>query len=659
MRNAPSGHPGEEALGLRRRADDVVEPLEKQEGRGHPVDVLDRRAFLVAGGHLVERSDEAVEVLGLEVVGLVGGPAPKVEDGVDDRAAGVHVGGDEGGRGRPAARAAPAHREPGRVGGALGGERRRDGRAVLDVDDAPLLAQPLPVLPAVAGGAPVVDLGDADPARGEVGDLQVEDERCVPGGPAVRPDDVGRQFAGGAGEAGVVRRVDLRVDLPPAGAGEGPDPRLGVVRGVDGVGVRGADHPGAAGAGVQLDELVGAVRSGGDADDPGAVRGEGGGPLGPGARGVGEGAALGIEQSEGGGAPAVDDGDQSVLQGREPAQPDLPERSAELLVAGAEREGFADLAGRADLRPVEVPPAGAVTGEEQSPGRVPADLRDRLGGPAGDGAGAAEGAVGADLGELDLGAVPGHPGVVPGDPGRPAPVRGEPGSGHEPVPSVGEFAYGGAVVGRRSVQRHGGEHPAHVGRRGPGELLQDAPHLAAVRVDHRVHPAQSAADAGDGRERPGSGAGSGLRLVEIQALVGEVAEDHERSAARPRDRRPGLSAVLDDPAADVPRRGEHGLLAAVGAPPDEGPPAALGGAGGGPPQLVADGAHVFGASVVGGGERGVDGRRPAAVGGRGRGHLNSPVTVPRGLRARRRTSCSPADLVCVSSLRVRQRTSCA
>ena len=48
------------------------------------------------------------------------------------------------------------------VGGALVGQRPGDGRAVLDVDDAPLPAQPVAVLAAVAGGAAVVDLGDAD-----------------------------------------------------------------------------------------------------------------------------------------------------------------------------------------------------------------------------------------------------------------------------------------------------------------------------------------------------------------------------------------------------------------------------------------------------------------------------------------------------------------
>ncbi len=438
----------------------------------------------------------------------------------------------------------------------------------------------------------------------------------MPGGSAVDPDHVRGQLPGGSGEGGVAGRVHLGVDLPAAGPGEGAEAGLGVVRGVDGVGVRGADHTGAAGAGVQLDQFVGAVRSGGDAGHPGAVDGEGRGPLGPGADGVDEVAALGVEDAQGGGADAVDDGDEPAVQGCEPAVSDLPERAAELLGAGAERDRFGQGAVSADRGPVEVPPAGAVADEEQSARRVPVGLRDRLGRSAGDGPGVPEGAVGGDLGEQDLGAVPRHPGVVPADPDGPGPVRGEPGAGDEPVPFGGEFAHGGAVSCGRAVERHGGGDPAHVGRRGPGELLQDAPHLAPVRVDHRVGPAQSAADGGDGGERPGLRSGARVGLVRVQPLVGEVAEHHERSALRPVGRRPGPSAVLDDSAADVPRGGQRGLLRAVGAPPHQGPAASLGGPWRGPPQLVADGARVFGPSVVRGGERRVDGRGPAAVGGR-------------------------------------------
>ncbi|KPC69121.1 hypothetical protein ADL26_19300, partial [Thermoactinomyces vulgaris] len=109
----------------------------------------------------------------------------------------------------------------------------------------------------------VVDLGDAEAAGGEVGDVEVEDERGVAGGPAVRPHHEGRELVPRHGVVGVVGRVDVRVDLPALGAGERADLRFGVVGGVDRVAVLRADHPGVAGGGVQLDDLVRAARAGG------------------------------------------------------------------------------------------------------------------------------------------------------------------------------------------------------------------------------------------------------------------------------------------------------------------------------------------------------------------------------------------------------------
>ncbi len=334
VRDAAPGHRFEEPLALHGRADHVVQPLEQQEGHADPVAVVDRRALPVAVGHLVERPDQRLQVLRLEVVGLAAGPGPaeEVEDRVDDRAAGVGVGGGEGGRAGPAARAAAADGEPVRVGGAFGDQPFGDGRAVLDVDHAPLLAQPVAVGAAVAGGAAVVDLGDADAARGEVGDLQVEHHGGAAGGAAVHPHHVRGGAVHGGGR--VARRVDVGVHLAPAGPGEGAVHGVGDVGGVDGVVVGAADDAGAAGRGVEFDDLVrgaGARRRRRSTRLPVTASAGFHSVHGPGR--VGDLAGGGVEHAEPGGADAVQDGDQAVVQRVEPAVPDLPQRARELLLA--------------------------------------------------------------------------------------------------------------------------------------------------------------------------------------------------------------------------------------------------------------------------------------------------------------------------------------
>jgi hypothetical protein len=213
-----------------------------------------------------------------------------------------------------------------------------------------------------------------------------------------------------------------------------------------------------------------------------------------------------------------------------------------------------------------------------------------------------QGAVLADPGDDQLGAVPGHARVVPGEPGGAAAVGREARPGDEPVPLVGEFAHGTPVLRGRPVERHGGQDATYVGGSVAGELLQHGPHFTASRQQLRLRPAQSAADEGDGGQRARSAAG----FAAVQPLVGEVHEHHDVPAVHHRAG-PGVAAVLDDAAADVPWRGQDGLLPAADAPPHEGAPAALAGSRLGPPRLVADEADVLGVPVVRGGEGRVDG----------------------------------------------------
>lgn len=514
VRDAPPRDGGEEPVALGRRADLVVQPLEQQEGGGQPVGAVDGRAFAVALGDLGGRSDQGLQVLRLEVVGAGRRPALQVQDGVEDRPTGVTVGAGERGGCGPAARAAAPDREPAGVRRTLGDQGVGDGRAVRHVDDSPLFAEPFAVVAAVAGGAAVVDDGDTDAARGEVGGLQVEDERRVAGGATVRPHDVRGQFALGPGAFGAVRRVDVRVDLAAVGSGERPVLRHGAVGRIDRVAVGEADHAGAAGRRVQLHDLGAGARARRDTDDPAAVHGEGVGPAGPVPGDVGEFTGLRVEDAQALGAPAVQDGDQPVLQRMEPAQPDLPQRPAELLAPGRQKAAAGHRAPGhgvgADA--LELPPAGQVGDEQETAVAVPLHLADRLVDIAHQGPHTGESTGVGDLGQHHHRAVPRHPGVVPGDPGGPPPVMGDLGPGDEPVAAVGELPYGRAVVGGRAVQRYGGQDTAYVGRPGAGELLQHAPHFAPgspVRVHLRVHPAQSAAEVRDRGERPGASGPSG------------------------------------------------------------------------------------------------------------------------------------------------------
>jgi hypothetical protein len=137
--------------------------------------MADRRALhvqLLAGR---QRPDQAVQVPGLEVVGLGREPAQVGHAVVGDHR-GEHARRPAGYRRQrgPAAGRAATDAQPLGVRFAGLGQRGRGGGAVGDVHHAPLAAQPFPVSAAVAGGAAVVHVDYPDAAAGEVRLLQVE-----------------------------------------------------------------------------------------------------------------------------------------------------------------------------------------------------------------------------------------------------------------------------------------------------------------------------------------------------------------------------------------------------------------------------------------------------------------------------------------------------
>ena len=190
-------------------------PCSSRIGQVSGVHVPDGRALRVDGLIARQRPDETVQVMRLEVVrGL--GEAAQVGDAevgrrrAEDLARPDRAGGD-GGQRSPAAGRAAADGEPGRV--RVLGLRHplRGGDRVLHVHNAPLTAQPLAVLAAVAGRAAVVHVDDADATAGEVRLVQVEHAGHLPGRTAVHPHDVGRALVVGAARFRVGRRVQLRV----------------------------------------------------------------------------------------------------------------------------------------------------------------------------------------------------------------------------------------------------------------------------------------------------------------------------------------------------------------------------------------------------------------------------------------------------------------
>ncbi len=131
------------------------------------------------------------------------------------------VGAGQRGQGGPTSGAAAANGQPLAV--RLSGFRESlgGGHAILDIDDAPLTAQPLAILAAIAGRAAVVDVDHADAAAGEVCVLEIEQRRRRRRRPAVHEHDEGWQFAGRRLRVRVVWRGYVRMHIAAVRAFEG------------------------------------------------------------------------------------------------------------------------------------------------------------------------------------------------------------------------------------------------------------------------------------------------------------------------------------------------------------------------------------------------------------------------------------------------------
>ena len=167
----------------------------------------------------------------------VAGEGGQVGDAVVAGAGGEGVPEGERGESRVAAGAAAADEQLARVRLAAGGEGLGGGGAVLDVDDAPAIAQRLAVGAAVAGAAAVVDVDDGEAARGPELDARVVDVLGGGGGAAVALDDERRTAAFRRPRVVVLRRVEEGEGPAAGGGGEVDGPAGGEVAGVRGSGL--------------------------------------------------------------------------------------------------------------------------------------------------------------------------------------------------------------------------------------------------------------------------------------------------------------------------------------------------------------------------------------------------------------------------------------
>ena len=184
MRQAVARQGRHDALRLRGRHDLVVGTLHDEDGAGDAVGVPVRRPLSVAFGLLRVGTHEDVHVARFELVrdlreGL------QVAEPVERGTGREDVPEAERRQGRVAAGAATPDGQPPSVSQALLREPERRVRAVVDIDDAPLLAELVAEGPAVAGGAAVVDVDDREAAAGEGLPLEAQRRARLARGPTV------------------------------------------------------------------------------------------------------------------------------------------------------------------------------------------------------------------------------------------------------------------------------------------------------------------------------------------------------------------------------------------------------------------------------------------------------------------------------------------
>src|SRR5262249_46210730 len=128
---------GHHALGLARRHDAIVEPLEDDDRARQPIDRVNRRALSIELARLWVRADQALEIGRLEFV-RVGGQRFKIADAVVAGAGAKDVAERQGAQRCVAASAAATNEQATLIDLSTTCQVLRAVYAVVDVGDAPL-----------------------------------------------------------------------------------------------------------------------------------------------------------------------------------------------------------------------------------------------------------------------------------------------------------------------------------------------------------------------------------------------------------------------------------------------------------------------------------------------------------------------------------------
>jgi hypothetical protein len=422
-------------------------------------------------------------------------------------------------------------------------EVTRGGHAIAPVDVAPAAVEEPAVGAPEAAAAAVVDVEHADPALGEELDRERQCRAAVGGRTAVADHAQRRQLAGRCLPLGAGGRIVEGVrDIAVAGV------KLDRARHADRVRVelgvqRAAGDLLALRRRIEHDERDGRPRRLGREGEPPAAGGEDRRlVLAPFELYGLQVAAARIEQLERVRRRARDDaGDAPVVEEGVAAHREDPARVADLAVVEPRQRPRCAVG----AEPVEVPPPAAIGAEVQHAVGAPLRLEDRFLRAAGDAARVGHRAVRAERPDPQLGAVPRHPRVIPGEPGEPPPVRVGPRAGHEVAPGHDDARLS-AAVGRQRDELV--DHAAVLVALAHAHHRRAVADHAPVRVTQRVRARRR------GRQRLRIGAGA---VLAVQARVAEVREEH-RVAVKPAR----AAAVLVHARAHVaPRRRDVDRLA--------------------------------------------------------------------------------------------------
>lgn len=155
------------------RNDFVLVALEQEDRAVEGVDAFNWTPFLIDFFFFRVHTHEAVEISGLELVRVLGEEG-QIRDPIQGASRLEDVSEGEGSQRCVPTGGTPVDAELFSIGQALFDEVLRPVANIVDVDDAPALAEPAAVISSVTGGTPIIDVQDGKAARCPVLNARVE-----------------------------------------------------------------------------------------------------------------------------------------------------------------------------------------------------------------------------------------------------------------------------------------------------------------------------------------------------------------------------------------------------------------------------------------------------------------------------------------------------